>query len=236
MKKKKGKGKGKLKMNLYAYILNGIPLNEISHWTINQLGGNAPFIASPTLPSGDYVDVSSIENWKTFGRRTNKDYKFIRNEIKLLANSIGWNNLTSSEKRICAKHFIVGKSRLDEIFTIKEQIKRGFLFHGRSTKTRDQRWSHAEIEIFNRLGKNGWRKIFDDINQDNLTSRYINEGLEGTIEGDAEGLFDYLDARSGTSYATDVKGFRNKNLTPRGIADMSALADLILDIVKNGNY
>ncbi len=218
--------------NLYSYVFRGTPLVDIPHWTINQLEGNAPFIASDVLPSGTYTDVSSINNWRKYGTRTSKDYKFIRNEIKLLANAgSGWVSLTATEKNISAVLFVVNQSRRSELFTIEQQIKQGFGFHGRSIKARDQRWSFAEMELMNRLDKDEWRIMFDDLIQDDLVAQYINNGLEGTLEDDPAGLFDYIDARSGTPYGTGSKGFRNK-----GFANADALADIVLDIIKNGNY
>jgi len=223
-------------MNLYVYILNGVPLTELPRWSTNRLNGNAPFVAANVRPSIDYVDVTSIENWSEFGRRTNKDYKFIRNEIKILANAIGWINLTTSEKKISAKLFVVTQSQRDELYTIKRQIKQGFLFHGSSIKARDQRWSHAKMEMMNRLEKDDWRIIDDDLNQNNLISQYINHGLEGTVEGDAVGLFDYIDARNGTPYGTGTKGLRNKNFTLTKSPNINTFTNQILDIIKNGNY
>ncbi len=224
-------------MNLYAYMIDGIPLTEILHWTMNRLQGNAPFIASDTLPPGDYVDVSSIENWSEYGKRTGKDYKFIRNEIKLLAAPpTAWSLMTLSEKDICVKLFVVDKSQRDELYTTDEQILLGHVFHGKSIKARDQRWSHAEMELMNRLTKNDWRTMGSDLNKDNLVSQYVENGLEGTLENDEAALFDYIDARNGTPYGTGNKGFRNKNFTPIDIVDLDALADLVLDIIQNGNY
>ena len=221
-------------MKLYAYVLKGTPLIDLPHWTINQLEGNAPFIASPTLPLGDYVYVSSIENWKRFGRRANKDYKFVRNEIKLLVNTIGWDNLTESEQKISARLFVIDETKRSTLFTIKRQIKLGFIFHGYSIKTRDQRWSLAEMELMNRLTKSDWRIVAADLNANNLVKQYIDNGLEGTVEGDAAALFDYIDTRSGTPYNTS--GLRNKGFVPIGLNNMNALADRILAIIKDGDY
>ncbi len=215
--------------NLYSYVLDGVPLTQMQRFTINMLDGNPPFIVSDILPPGDYVDVSSIENWKKYGRRTSKDYKFVRNEIKLLANAEGWSNLNASEKDIAAKLFLVNQSKRTELYTIKEQIKQGFRFHGRSIKVRDQRWSYAEMELLNRLGKTNWRTVWDDLNENNLVSQYVNNGLEGTVEGDPVGLFDYLDARVGTVY--EANGLRGK-----GFPNIDQITDMIIDIVKNGNY
>ncbi len=213
-------------MNLYVYILNGIPLTEVQRWSVRQLQGNAAFIASSTLPSVDYVDVSSVENWSEHGIRTGKDYKFIRNEIKLLADTIAWTDLTASEKDICVKLFVVDKSKRDKLYTIDEQIQLGYLFHGKSIKARDRRWSHAEMQLMSRLTKYNWRLVYVDLNKENLVSQYIDNGLEGIVEGDDDGgLFDYID-----------KGLRGQSFTPIDIVDMDALADLILDIIRNGNY
>ncbi len=44
--------------------------------------------------------------------------------------------------------------------------------------------------------------IMNDVSADNLLELYVRNGREGTLEGDPEGLFDYIEARSSTKYAT----------------------------------
>ena len=68
----------------------------------------------------------------------------------------------------------------------------------------------------------------------NLRESYINYGREGILEGDPEGLFDYIRSQSGSSF--EVAGFSSHSYTPVGYANMSEFSVKILDILKNGNY
>jgi hypothetical protein len=67
-----------------------------------------------------------------------------------------------------------------------------------------------------------------------LYHKYLLFGREGTVEGDPEGLFDYIDSRVGTSY--ENTGLKNKSISPSGFATVSDFADYLLDIIKYGKY
>ena len=72
---------------LLAYKINNTPLNKISNWGYSQLGGNLPFIDSPTLID-NYEDISSIINWDVYGIRL-RDFNYIRDNISEITNDIG---------------------------------------------------------------------------------------------------------------------------------------------------
>jgi hypothetical protein len=87
--------------------------------------------------------------------------------------------------------------------------------------------------MYNRLTKAQSQEIVNDLNDSKmLAARYMQFGIEGTIEGDVEGLFDYIESRAGTSYATT--GFSSKAFIPIGYANMTAFAVRIMEILKLG--
>lgn len=228
-------------MSLFcAYLVSGTPVNELESFTDSDVGGNLPYVIDTTVPSG-YQDISTIENWCYFYEFYGiiiKDYKYVRNEIMILAATIGWTNLTSTEKTIAANMFAVGSTERDELYTIEQQIELGITHHLNSMEARQTRLTYVQMELFNRLPKLDWEEVAGETLS--LTTRYVNEGLEGTVEGDLPGLLDYVDgeSRTGTIWSTGGSeiGFREKTYTVTGYASCSLLADHLLDILKNGEY
>lgn len=215
---------------------------DVDSYTSAQLNGNAPYKIVDTLPPG-YKDISTIENWWYMyehqnGILINKDYKYIRNEIMILAATIGWSNLSSTEKDIAARIFAVGETERDELFTIEEQIDLGLLHHIYSKASREMRLAKTQMQLFNRLSKTDWSEVA--IDTEALIPHYLNEGIEGTVEGDTEGLFDYVDGDSRSNHTWDGNGsevgFRNKTYSVTGYNNCSDFADDLLNILKNGEY
>lgn len=227
-------------MKLCAYLINGTPLNQLDKYLKTDLNGNKAFEfiedADP-IPSG-YQDISSIMNWWNFGTACNKDYKVIRDEIIVLAATIGWSNLTSEEKSKTAEIFAVGQTERDEIYTLDEQINLGMNHHIRSMESRKMRAMIVQMHLFNRLSKADWEEVANDTEP--LLPYYLEQGREGTVEGDSEGLFDYVDGDSRSSHTWDGTGsevgFRNKTYTVSGYSNCSDFADVLLDILKYGKY
>ena len=50
-------------MKLFAYIINGTPVNESNSYLIPELNGNDPYVSSTYSSVDGYQDISSIENW-----------------------------------------------------------------------------------------------------------------------------------------------------------------------------
>jgi hypothetical protein len=82
-------------------------------WNLSDLSGNTPFMilfnSGDTVPD-NYVDISSIENWDTFPIL---DWSRRRDAISPLfyliagTNLANYANLTTSQKIIAAKYFLV---------------------------------------------------------------------------------------------------------------------------------
>jgi len=184
---------------------------------------------SDSVPEG-YTESISIENLNKYSSSliSQFDYKFIRNEIKKLYTSIGWATLTTNEKVICSKWIIASPAERTQILTIEQQIGLGQLFARDSSYSRLTRSNRAISEVYNRLSYTDAKVIVDDVTVVKpLFQNYINFGQEGTLENDNEGLFDYIEARTGTTYS--VTGFRLKNYTVIGYASMELFS---VDIMK----
>lgn len=180
-----------------------------------------------------YTENTSIENLDNHAMKKGYDYKAVREQIKIVAATIGFQNLSIIEKELACRWFAVLKSDRDTVHSMLEQIKNGKLFHEASTVCRGDRLSSVISEIYNRLQSSEINELIDDTSD--LTDKYINRGREGTLEGDPEGLFDYIEARAGTYW--DVfgsnPGLKGKNWTPIGKTLDIFVNDLIY-ILKNG--
>lgn len=222
-------------MKLCAYSINGTPASDIGTWTSEDVGGTDAFVAikdTDSVPTG-YVDISSIENWDKWGYNAGCDYKLIRTEISKLEQFQVWANLTTAEKAVCARLFVVDKSKRDEIYTTVQQIQLGLLFHKYSVECRTTRFAYASMEVYNRLAPSEAATVVSEIEADGLPTKYIQFGHEGTEVGDPEGLFDYLQSVVGTGYATT--GLSSKAYVPDGMT-LPQLVDRIMDILRDGDY
>ena len=227
---------------LCAYIITGTPINQLQGYSESDLGINPAYQIignSDPIPTG-YQDISSIENWWNLRAELGRDYKFIRNEIIILANVIiGWSSLSVEEKNISATIFAVDETKRDEIFTVEQQIINGWHHHKRSIASRRRRMTQVELELFNRVAKVDTAALFSELKENKLLDAYIDTGLEGTLEGDPEGIFDFIEGslRTGTTWdgtGSEV-GFYDKGYTVKGMT-MSELTTHIMTILKTGNF
>jgi hypothetical protein len=89
---------------LYAYNLDGTPINDLPKYSNDSLVGNSPYLVSDVdIPN--YTDISSIENWYKYGENVLKDYQEIQKAIRLYHYIKGWDNLTHPEKDIVIKYY-----------------------------------------------------------------------------------------------------------------------------------
>lgn len=191
-------------------------------------------------------DVSSIENWDSLWPVIGRDYKVARTEIfslawaKMLGDPANWDNLTDAEKEISARWFVVPKELRDTVFSTSEQIPLSELFDANSIEARRIRYTKAKYEIYNRLTLAQANTIIQETENSisaatpNLREMYVTYGREGVVEGDPEGLFDYVRSQAGTSFASS--GLGDHDYVPVGYADMPSLAAAIFNILKYGIY
>jgi len=203
------------------------------------LEDNEAIPAIQVLPDADAAPVGftqsdTIEHWDKY-RGNCADYKAARAEIKRLYNATTFAALSTAEKIIVCNYFIATVAERDTIYTTEQQVGLGQLFARDSVGARTLRASKATSEIFNRLTAAEAQTILDDTTGNpDLFVTYVNFGREGTVEGDNEGLFDYLEGRAGTTWATT--GFDSHAFTPIGYASMAALATDLMKILKDGLY
>lgn len=231
-------------MKLCAYEINSTPVHSLlsgAGYDVADLGSNSPFLAisgTETVPS-NYQDISSIENWATYGRNGAHngkpiDYKFIRKEIYILVLTKVFTNCTTAEQEIAAQWFVVDHLDRDTIYTTPQQIAYGGVHHANSVEAREGRVGYVMMELYNRLTTADVNTVMTDVSNDDLLHLYITNGREGTLQGDPEGLFDYMAAVSGTSYSGT--GFAAKAITPLDGVTLAALTDQICTVLKDGIY
>lgn len=215
---------------LCAYLIEGTPVSELNSYSSEDLNSNPAFIAADVVPTG-YQGISSIENWDKFGSSTGRDYKYLRVQIYILVATTGWANLTLDEKEIAARWFVVAQSQREEVYSLADQITLGKIHHKNSIEARTNRHTCALMELFNRLEKSDAQALLIRLESLNLLRLYVEYGIEGTIEGDVEGVMDYLHSRTGTSF--DADGFLEESFTPTA-GTLADIKDSLVDIITNG--
>ena len=66
-----------------------------------------------------------------------------------------------------------------------------------------------------------------------MIDAYVNFGVEGSLEGDDVGLFDYLESRVGTPF--ENTGLLSKGYNVEGMT-INEFSERLMDVLKNGNY
>jgi hypothetical protein len=208
-------------MKLQAYILNGKPLTEYSSWSSGDVNGRE-FITDNIIQT-NYQDVSSITNWDNYGGRL-KDYNYIREQIKEITNSIGFNNLSFEEKFISSKYFVVGKTERDSVMSENEQYEFWDILITESQNSRFIRWEHAKKYISYVLSPINSSDLAKSTSE--LCNDYINYNIITKTKDDISGLFDYLKGEG--DYITN--GYPSKTYWSQQDQDR------MMDILENGNY
>jgi hypothetical protein len=210
-------------MKLQAYILNGKIINvEIFNWSLDQLNGNNPWVVSETLQNG-YADISNIESWNTIGFNV-KDYLYVRNQINLLLQQIGFNNLSLNEKIIVSQYFLVSKIDRDTVMSEEEQVNYWNILIENSQDCRFKRWETAKKYISYKLLPVDSSDLAKSTSE--LCADYINYNIITKIKDGISGLFDYLKGEG--DYVSN--GYPIKSYW------LQQDEDRLMDILENGNY
>ena len=208
-------------MKLQAYILNGKPLTEYPSWSSGDVNGKE-FIVNDIIQT-NYQDVTSITNWDSYGLKL-KDFNYVRERIKELTISIGFNNLTLDEKIISAKYFIVDKPDRDTVLNEIEQYDYWSILITQSQMARFIRWEHAKKYISYKLTPINSSDLAKSTSE--LCNDYINYNIITLVKDGISGLFDYL--RGEGDYV--LNGYPSKSYWTQ--VDSNAL----MNILENGNY
>lgn len=136
------------------------------------------YIAADTLP-GEYTDITSIENWDTYGLLVVNDFLAVREEINKVFIGTTWSALSATERDIIIKYYL----HLDQGAGVENTEKVTHLI------TTGQAADVAEASSI--LIKK-WN-IFNEKNKADLTSRWVYCKLVIATYfnmADAEDLFD----------------------------------------------
>jgi hypothetical protein len=210
-------------MKLQTYVLNQKPLTEIPNWSVSELNGNKPFIVNNDLVSG-YLELTNISDWYNYGLLIN-DFLFVRDRIKIIANTVGFNTLNESEKIISSEIFVVNKNNRDLVHTEEQQHYNWKTFVEASQDAREKRWKAAKSYISYVLTPIDSLDI--GISTNTLSNNYIIYGIEDYDSDNIPGLFDWL---GNTSIYSGGAGYSSKSYW------VQEHQDNVLDILKNGNY
>lgn len=135
-----------------------------------------------------------------------KDYRAQRADLlQYVMDNYG--TMDPAEWMIASEHFCAPKEVRDQFYTFEQQVQLGQDFHRRATQSRNSRWNMALVRLYNYLTLEDSFTVGMDV--EHLAFCYLTYGIEGTVKGDVEGLYDYLASTSGTSYA--ASGLLNKN-------------------------
>lgn len=182
----------------------------------------------------EHIDSFPVKKIEDTWRDEYSDYKAARAAMIASVASIGFSNLSLRDKKIASKWFAVTKADRDTVHTLEEQIAYGKDFHLSSVKARRARLTAVKMEIYNRLTYSQVNDIMVASNFEVTGTNYVELGREGTEEGNAEGLFDYIEARLGTLW--ELTGLKVQAYIPLGMANCTELSTRLMDILKNGNY
>ena len=231
-------------VNIYAYEVNGQKVGiDMSTLDREELHGNPPFIAvfsGNTVPSG-YTEISSVENWDTYGFGIANDYGVARFAIKELVNEIGWTGLTHTEKDIAIKHhsaptttdavmYMIFEHGMSQAEATQYVIKQWHQYYIQFIGSCKQRWEYVMLLIPQFLSFEDAEDLFDTI--DSLIGYYNNAARLGRNYGNAnDGILDYVES---------TNGFVGQGLVETNYTliqgDWSTLINYIIDILHNGIY
>jgi hypothetical protein len=175
------------------------------------------------------VDVSSLQNiWDFKHHNPSVDYKMFRDLLKVQVASEGFSNIGPFWQKVAATHFCVSSEDIDSVLTTEERLAAGEEFHRQSIAARSARFQKASTLVYNSLSKADAQEIVYEITQFNLAYNYIQFGIEGTEQGDIDGLFDYLNSTGVFS----GMGLRDKRFSTTNGLTLAQLADKCLNILK----
>lgn len=176
------------------------------------------------------VNISSISNWdsltknkKSFNIDIKKDFKFIRTEIKLLRQQIGYNNLSLEEKIICNRYFCSGVEYNNPEVSQEEQELYYYSYKEGMNKSRQARDLSVSAYLFKQVYTGQISKSDIDIaikDSQPYRDTYLRDGIEGIGYGDTQkGIINFV-----KDDLINYSGFNQQ------------IIDDTLDIYVNGNY
>lgn len=144
----------------------------------------------------EITETAKITDWINCCKRTGKDYKFTRRIIKERFGSVDnntWNSYSKTEKFLISTYKATDLERCRIVLTDDLDYWTDN-FNIESIKCRTKRMSRAKAILLNSVTDVSafWIKNFA-LDPDKLDYNYIENGIEGTTEGDVqEGLFNFI--------------------------------------------
>ena len=150
-------------------------------------------VTQDDLDTNLYDDVTSIDEWFNISEY---DYKFTRRRIQELVpqSDDDWLNLTLNDK------FIISSLKATSLDRVREVLGSDMnsimsTFDQKSQKCREMRFSFFKSILLNNVERIDAISILQILEQDNLISSYIIQGIEGTLDNDPiEGLFNFIES------------------------------------------
>lgn len=214
-------------------------------WTTDELGGNIDFQIIPDLdpiPS-NYADISSIENWHKYGvslvgKLTGfLDWKCLRNEIKLIADSItsndlgtNWSQLNTAEQKLTCQYIANKVPSANFISTYPDEVERrmvGLEFDKNSSSARTQRYLLMRGYLLSKIGGENSLLFFEDVIRDSRIEAYLG-GIESKSVDNISGLEDII---KGTDIY--VSGSTPEGLIHRAYPVTDGSSDTLSDVCDN---
>lgn len=240
----------------------------------------ADIIYNSTLQAGyeQLTDINVIyelflKNWGDFATKEiptlansadkkRIDWKFVRDYIKGIVNTVGFSNLSSPDKIVAAKCNIGTKQEQESVLNSlsiqeRQSISFNYDFHVeaargvRASEVIGALWQftgHLLVPstpfpipayiLVNLITIN--TPAANEV-QGGLIDLFKSKGLQGihTANDGLVGIYDFIQSTAGTRFETtglDTNVGILASGTPSGFADWTAFKDYIFDIIHNGNY
>lgn len=232
------------KVDLYAYQISGQTVGiDLISFDKTQLNGNTPFatyFSGSTVPSG-YTNITSIENWNSFGFSVADDYGVARFAVKALVAEIGWTGLTHTEKDIAITYHCAPTSMDAIIHMMTEHgypqataqgyvITQWHTYYLQFIEACHSRWNEVMFLVPQFLSFDDAEDLFDTI--DMLIGYYNNAARVGRNYGNSnDGIMDYVQSTNGFV----GQGLKETNYTLLQ-GDWATMESKIKDILVDGHY
>jgi hypothetical protein len=177
------------------------------------------------------TDVTSIDTLQTMFRLGRCDYKRLRTGLTLYVAGVGFSSLSAADKAIAARYFVVSEADRLSVFTREEMSVHGAEFHAQSCATRRTRLEKAEAVLYAYFALADVHALTELIQATTVREDYVEFGIE-TLAGDGKaGLYDWVQATSGTAYS--ATGFAALSYTPVE-GTLASVVTRIMEILTTG--
>lgn len=182
---------------------------DLTSWNADDINKEKPFISvsiDDEIPN-EYVNITSIKNWKSFGLECVNDYLVFQREIKSLVATSGWTNLTSEEKDIAIEFFAFDDNMDAVIYLMSEKgmsqedammfiVKHWHTHHGKMIQCTKERWFQVKLIVGMFISTPDAEDLFNTAKM--LIYGYTESGIIGKNYGDnTDGIMDFIESTNG---------------------------------------